>query len=285
MEPGRFYVMPVVFGPTSTPRAAITGERCCYINPMGTLYNHYRVVFETDPKQLEQILPEGFELIDPYVFFTFSSLRNCAFLAGRGYELVSVEIPTVYQGKEDKVRGLFEPVLWEDHGDNCNIGREQSGFSKVFGDIKAADEKDGKVRGSVSTWGFKFVDLFMDFDQPPEDLDEMKRITQNYGLEGRLHYKYIPRTGNPWLEADCEYIVLAPYQWEKPEGFDDSRLPTPSYRYCKGELKWYWPEWRDTPTQSHIIQYMCNLQIKRYVGSCKITINSLQDLRNSRILK
>ena len=285
METGKFYVMPVVFGPTSTPRAAITGERCCYLNPMGTYYDHYTVIFETNPKQLEQILPEGFELVDPYVIITFSRLKNCAFLAGRGYELCSVEVPTKFKGKVDEVFGLFEPVLWEDHGDNCNIGREQSGFAKVFGDFNPPEEINNKAKASLATWGFKFLEMNIDFDEEPENLEEMVRITEHYGTEGRLHYKYMPKTGNPWLEADAEYITLAPYKWEKPDGFDDSHLPKPSYKYGKGTLKWYRPEWRDTPTQVQIIQYLYGLEVRRYIGAVKRSVNSLQDIRNSRILK
>ena len=277
--------MPVVFGPISTPRADIDGNRCCYRNPMGTTYYHHKVIFETNPDQLEDILPAGMTLLDPYVIITFSALRNVAYLAGRGYDLVSVEIPVHFKGSEDNVKGLFEAVLWEDHGDNCNIGREQSGFAKVFGDISTPAEKDRIIKGSVSTWGFKFIDLEMKLDEQPEDIDELKRIVHNTEYEGRVHYKYIPKTGYPWEEADADYITLAPYKWDAPEGFDTSKVPAPSFQYCRGELKWYYPEWRDTPTQSQIIQYFCNLEVKRYIGSVKQVVNGLGDLRNSRILK
>lgn len=285
MEKGRFYVMPVVFGPTTTPRQAYSGQRCCYLNPIGTHYDHYKVVVETDAEYLERILPEGFSLLYPYMIVTFSHLTNCAFLAGRGYELIAAEIPVRFKGAVDDVKGVFLSVMWEDHGDNCNIGREQSGFAKVFGDIKAPEEKDNKAFASCSTWGHKFLEMNIDFDQNPEDMEEMIMLTQNHPFEGRLHYKYMPKTGEPWGEVDAEYVTFSPYKWDPEPGFDESVLPRPSFKYGKGNLKWFWAEWHDAPTQVQIIQYFCNMPVKRYVGAVKHSMNTLQDIRNNRILR
>jgi hypothetical protein len=251
---------------------------------MGTHYDHYKVVMETDAAYLEQILPEHFSLLYPYLILTFSHLTNCAHLAGRGYELISAEIPVQFKGEVDDVTGVFLSVMWEDHGDNCILGREQSGFAKVFGDIKTPVENDNKAFASCSTWGHKFLEMKMDFDQEPEDMDEMMRLTQNSPFEGRLHYKYIPRTGD-WEQADADYVTFSSYAWDPEPGFEDIVLPKPSFKYGKGELKWFPTEWHDAPTQHLIIQYFCNMPLKRYIGAVKHSMNTLQDNRNNRILR
>jgi len=282
---GRFYLMPVMFGPASTPRATIDGQKCYVANPQGTQYNHYRVVYETNADKLENILPKGFSLNGPYVVVSFSAIRNVAFMAGRGYEIVSIEIPVHFKGEKDEVTGFFEPVLWENHGDNCIIGREQTGFNKIFGDIQTPIETAGIIRGSVGTWGFKFMEMTLDITRESESLDELNSILFNQNNEGRLHYKYIPRTGEPWTEADADYITFSPSKWNHPTDYDISKLPRPAIQTCKGEVTWYRPEWREAPTQSHIIQYLHDLEIKRYVGAVKHTLNSANDLRNQRILR
>ncbi len=132
---------------------------------------------------------------------TFSALRNIAWLQGGGYDIVHVEVPVHFKGEKDDFKAFFEPVLWEDVPDAILTGREQLGYSKLFGFIKTMDELDGISRGSIAAHDFTFLDMQLRVEEEPENLDTLE--------EG---------AGQPGDRGQGTLQVYAPYGGALPDG-------------------------------------------------------------------
>lgn len=276
------YMMPVVFGPCVTPRQKPEGGRWIYDAPVKA--TNYKVVCEVSPERLETILPEKYELLSPHVIVTFCAQREIAWLAGGGYDIVHVEIPVHFKGERDDLIAMFEPVLWEDLTEPILTGREQLGYSKIFGDIKTMEEENGVARGSVSTNGFTFLEMVVDTNQGPEDMEAMKKVLFNPDSVGKLHFKYMPRTGAPFTSADACYSVLGP-TWVPPADLDDSDCPPAETKFCRGELIWHCPEWREAPAQAHIIRFLSDMGFRRYLGAQRSVAYSRNDVYAQHIVE
>ena len=53
--------------------------------------------------------------------------------------------------------------------------------------------------------------------ESPENLEELKRVLNNPDSQGIMHYKYIPRTGGGFTQADAEYVCLNPKAAKLPD--------------------------------------------------------------------
>ena len=71
LDPNRMYMMPVHFGPMTGPRQNTDGGR--FANTETPLTTSYSVSFLTDRGQLEELVPEGFEIIGEPVVKVFTS--------------------------------------------------------------------------------------------------------------------------------------------------------------------------------------------------------------------
>ena len=284
-EKGKMHIMPIVFGPGGTPRETNKGSRFIYEQPEGTKIFSHKIVYETNAKMLEKLLPDNFSLTHPYIILSFNQLRDIGWLAGNGYDLIQVEIPVCFNGNDGKVNGTFMPVVWENHADPILTGREQLGWSKIYADMKTPEENKGIITASASSWGFTFLDVSLDTNREAQNPDEFELVTSNPDNQGMMHLKYFPKTGDDFAEADVNYVTLSPAKWDAPVDFDNTLVPKPSKKVCWGEASWHRPEWEQMPTQSHIIQKLYDLEVIRFVGGCKTEFNAPNDRRNQRIIR
>ncbi len=104
LRPDSIYRMPTHFGPSLGPRQGEAGQRyACKDTPKTTTVS---VSFLTNRDQLEALLPEGFVVGDePVVTVSASYMKEIEWLAGRGYNLLGVSFPAVFQGTRDRARG------------------------------------------------------------------------------------------------------------------------------------------------------------------------------------
>jgi hypothetical protein len=274
----RMYMMPVHFGPCITPRQNKEGERFIYDQP-GNLVNHV-IVYETDPEKVSRLLPEGFSLTAPYVIVNMCMLRNLAWLAGRGYNLLAVNFPVEFKGKQESVKGDFVSVMWENQADPILTGRDQLGYNKIYASIEDIFTYNGVSKTSSSSWDFKFCEMEFDFNDPPENTEELKSILFDSEKQGKLHLKYIPSTGDGFCRADACYTTLAPSKSELPA--DVESLPPETIQYGSAQISWHRPTWEQMPTQHRIVQAFHELDIKRIIGGVCVSSHSLHDLYNTR---
>ena len=95
--PGKMFRMPTHFGPSLGPRQGPDGRTFdCRNAPTN---RQHCVSFLTNSEQLEAMIPEGFELVgEPVVTVEATYITEIQWLAGRGYNVLGVTFPAVFQG-------------------------------------------------------------------------------------------------------------------------------------------------------------------------------------------
>lgn len=256
-EPGKFYRMPVFFGPNPCPRWVPEGvvqdfAREPVRSTLGTRYL-------TDARALEAVLPEGFRLWgEPIVTVEAIYMTGFSWLAGGGYNMFDVKIPVVYASKtEGDVHGTLLMARWESLSDPITTGREELGHNKLFCDIPEVSDFNGRHHTSMSWRGFPFAKLWA------EDLVEQEAPKGNPDNRGLLSWKYIPATPRPgkkWgEEADANYATLTPPSW--------SGVKTTRYLAGTGGVEWARPTFEQLPTQYTIVNGFASFPILESRGA------------------
>lgn len=280
-EKGRMYQMPVHFGPCCGPRQGPDGQRFIMDGPQES--TQHTLVYETDPVVVERYLPDGFTLRSPHVIVTHKMHRNLPWLAGRGYNVTTFNVPVTYVGREETVHGQYQLAIWENHADPILCGREQLGYAKVFADIEDMHTLRGIASTSLFSWEFRFLELRFDTAAPPEDPGALRSVLFDPDNEGLLHYKYIPHTGDGFSSADTAYVTLTPKAFPIPS--DAAPLPPPDRSYCSGSLIWHLPSWEDMPTQYHIVQGLAAMPILRILGASIVHMQHYNDVFHQRAVR
>lgn len=270
--PGRLYRMPTHFGPSLGPRQGEGDRRFACRDTPKTLT--LSVSFLTRREQLGQLLPEGFTVgAEPVVTVAASYMRQIEWLAGRGYNILGVSFPALFQGRRDRAAGEFLAVLWENMCDPILTGRDELGYAKIWAEIPEPRSLGGKIECSASWDGFRFLTMEVGdlVAAPPPDA-----AADDGALRGTLHYKYIPRTGD-WGRADAAYAVLTP-----------AAVPNcvvEEYAVGAGSVQFRRARWEDMPTQSSIVNALADLEILEYRGARRVRSTGGKDLRDQRILE
>ena len=246
-------IMPTVFGAAGGPRQA---PKDSGFEHLPTSVTRYIVAFLGSEEQVRQLIPAGLELRgEPVVQVQFASLEDIPWLAGRSYNILSVLVPARFTSEDGTtVDGLFQPVLWENLGDSIITGREQLGHPKLYAQLP--DPRHSGIETSISaSWdGFTFGELELSCEDEGTDTRLVDEMTALVGA-GLIGHKYIPRTG-VWSEADADYFTLTP-----SPGASNLREPQPApvVRTGTGSVRFNAPQWKDMPTQYHIVQKLAAL--------------------------
>ncbi|OPK10311.1 acetoacetate decarboxylase family protein [Pseudomonas sp. VI4.1] len=241
------YRMPTGFGPAVGPRQA----------PEGVVFDPTKspekfcayVTFRTDGGLLEQILPEGFTLRgEPTVTFEFSYMTEIDWLAGRGYNMLTVRIPVRFKYGNTVIDGFFQPVAWENMAEPIISGREELGWSKLFADLPPPEKSDGKIVCCAEWMGFKFLELTL------ADINNSNAVA--LATMPVLHRKYIPAT-EQWGEADIDYVTMTPV--------GGSHATVHESFTADASLSLFAPTWEDMPTQHECIIHLACLPKYEYL--------------------
>jgi len=279
LDPNKMYMMPTHFGPGLGPRQGPGGRKFeCVDTPKITSRS---VSFLSNREQLDALIPDGMGLEvgeEPIVTVYASYMTEIEWLAGRGYNVLGVNFPVVFKGKQNRAVGNFLTVLWENLTDPILTGREQLGFSKIYCELPEPSILGGETHCTASWLGFKFLDIHLqnmkpvDLNKPTEDSAEQDDDV----LTGILHYKYMPRTGE-WGVADTSYIVLT------PEATPNAKVQ--ETWEGEGTVQFHKARWEDLPTQYSIVNTFHELEIKEYRGATITKSVGAKDLSDQRILR
>jgi len=239
-KPESFYMMPFHFGPRAQKGSAMYGD-----------VTTIAVSYLTDRKMLSDYLPEPFEVgPEPLVSVSYAMNREVAWLAGGCYNLIGVNVSTVFKGKVDHLSGSYCLVLWENLTDPILTGREIEGIPKIYADIPDHTIFDGVWSTCASYRGHKIDDLMIkDLNPlPPAQVKEIEKISRDGNWMG---WKYIPKTGGPGAEVNHATLF--------PTNATFDHIWTGS-----GEVKWNRLTWEQNPTQFHIVNALEELPILEY---------------------
>ncbi len=263
------YRMPVSFGPTPGPRQGPDGKP--FANLSESRRRTIEVTFRSDAKQLESLLPPGFVLDgESLVTLEYQYLTNLAWLAGRGYNILSVKIPTVFQGKTKKVRGPFLAVLWENSPDAILSGREELGFSKLYCELPPVRRFEGQEHYVASWEGHEFFHMNV---KPIEEMDTSTLSAPK--ADGVLHYKYMPRTGE-WGTEEIAYAAITPVT--------TGHVQVKKKWRCDGAASFSKASWEQLPTLHHIVNKLADLKNFGVVSSTITETAGTTDLSEQKIV-
>ncbi|MDN4526409.1 acetoacetate decarboxylase family protein [Fictibacillus fluitans] len=185
-DPNKTYRMPPWFG-------GIDPETTyAYINDCISL----DFSFTSDGKWLADFLPEGFELVRPEVSIAFNQLRIDNFLYGGSYNLISVNVPARFRGRQDQLEAQFPLIIWENNTIPILGGREVDGQPKIYADIQDLHFSENTYFTNASYQGNTFLRLQMNNPKPvsQQQLEQAKEAAKNANKFG---YRYIPKVGGP----------------------------------------------------------------------------------------
>jgi hypothetical protein len=243
------YRMPAHFGPTPGPRQNL--ENYTPNHNKSPTRQTAVVSYLTDANGLAALLPPGFEIWgDPVLNIEVTDFQGIEWLAGRGYSMAGIRVPARYTGGDQEYCGLFQLVLWENLTDPIITGREELGAPKLFADIPAAREFQGKKNYEISWQNHVFLRLGM------WDLADAGPL-EPFGVNGRksdgiIYYKYIPRsvvTGS----CDAEYATLTPA--------DGNRFSVSEQRSGSGEARFISSSFEQLPTMYRIVNALADLPL------------------------
>jgi Acetoacetate decarboxylase (ADC) len=269
-ERGRIYRMPTHFGPAPGPRQ-IPAEATADSNnsPRKTLIS---ASFLTDASALERHIPDRFALVgDPVVTVEFHYMTDIDWLAGRGYTMIHVWWPVMFNGEQDKTSGRFLAVMWENLADPIITGRGEIGQPKLFADIPECRLVDSTYHCEASWMGFRFLEL-----RVTELVESASETREGPQMAGTLMLKYVPRTG-AWGEADVCQVSFTPAL--------TPGLTVESRKAAKGSVTFRRAAWRDLPTMYHVVNALADLPVLSSRGASIAMTRGGKSYLDQRILK
>ncbi len=247
------YRQPRVFGALPGPRNVPLDKRNLPDNMTVTTVSASAL---TEARALAELLPPRCRLLgDPVLTVSVAYLRNIGWLAGRGYNIVAVEFPIVFDGEERRLTGRFTPVLWESLADPIVTGREELGFSKLYAQIPEPIVLGNAYRASASWEGFRFFEL------EASGLVETVLQSDTPPFDGSFHYRFMPKVGAQG-EADAEYMAFIPGANAGPGANGVTRRLA-----GQGRFRFLPARWEDVPLQYPIINALAALPLRAFRGA------------------
>lgn len=266
-EKNKVYEMPVFFGPMPGNKNLNKDGKYELMKPADV--EALTVQFETNASQLESLLPEGFSLRAPVFSVAECEFANIGYFGGHTYTLLNLSIPVHYTGAEEQLDGDLILVMFENEADPIVGGRDLLGYSKIYAEMPRFIKNGKTIRGSASSWGFRFMDLKLNLQEKAPSEEEMKALAA--ASQGKFNYKYIQTT--PYKEmgygtggADICYPTFNPKAWKKPENYPYT-FRTPDVQFCSGQVQFYEPKDDEMPNYAHIARFLSGLEVKRYLGA------------------
>ncbi|MEM8937663.1 MAG: acetoacetate decarboxylase family protein [Pseudomonadota bacterium] len=280
----RKHLMPIHFGPACGPRQNSDGGR--FIDDAPTKRTRYGIQFLSDADAISDVLPEGVVLDGPPVItIEYNVLKDISWLAGRGYNVLSVRTPVRFEGRKDDVRGPFILVLWEGMSDPVTTGREQMGYPKLFADLPDPTEQSDDTFKCIASWeGFEFFNMTV---QPTIQLtgEQVTGVQENiFSNDGIIVHKYFPRTGDGWRDSDVDYFTITPLPTEGNQ-LSNPPLPQPEIWFGSGSFEFKEASWEDMPTQYHVINGLRALPIVTMQSAFVAKELDRTDFHDQRILE
>jgi acetoacetate decarboxylase len=219
-------------------------------SPVGTVYRdmvQISYTYTTDGNRLADYLPEGFALLRPELYLTYSQSREVEWLAGSAYNLIEVSAPVRVQGNQDREEGYFALVVWENKTAPILGGREETGIPKIYADIEDLHKIKQNYFTNASFEGNTFLRLEMHEAQPMDapKLAKMKASPIEKVLFG---WRYIPKIGGPGADLS------------QPTFYAQS-LEVDNAWIGQGAVQWTQLKWEQNPSQWHIIKALAELPI------------------------
>lgn len=210
------------------------------------------ITYLTDSEMLARHLPAPFSVAEEaLITVSYARCREVDWLAGRGYNLISVNAAAVFDGEVDQLEGSFALVIWENLADPILTGRELTGIPKVFADIPDHVIDDDVWRCGASHFGSQILEMSIsEVRQPsPEEIAAAQEAQE--GKDNPMGWRYIPAVGGFGAALS------------EPTTFPSENVITEAY-VGAGTIRWNHLTWEQNPTQFHIVNALADLPVLEY---------------------
>jgi hypothetical protein len=209
------------------------------------------VAFLSDRDAVRELLPYHFEPApDPVVRVGHFTYQGIDYLADRGYNVLSVNVPVVFEG-ETTLSGIYHLVLWEGLSHAVNLGRELQGYAKIYGEVPDATKMDTGFMFECREYGTTLLhgEVHDLVEYSPEQLERLRRAAKD---SYSLGWKYIPGP-NLTADPDCDYPTKA----SNPAFYDRAWSATGTVEFCS-------PTWEQAPISSRLLGKLRALPVLGY---------------------
>lgn len=230
------YLMPAFFGGLPYPLPAA----------------HYRdttnltFAYATDGDRLAALLPKRFRLIEPKLIVSLINNRRVDWLAGAGYNLLAVNVPVIFEGKDGPLEGVFGLVVWENMTAPILMGRDVQGVPKLYAKVDNLREFPADViSANAHLDGHRFARVLMGTSGPLEGA-ELEALRDQQRHVNWFGWRHFPNVGEPG--AALSHPVLFPQEFDVWNA-----------RAGSATIEWTVPDWPSNPTQCRIIAALADL--------------------------
>lgn len=239
-EPNKRYFMPAHFGPPPQWLLAHYGD-----------LTQLTILYSTEKDALSALLPEPFEPADDPVVTVYCQVcREVDFMAGRGYNIVGVNLAAVFNGKKDHFAGSYAAVLWENDTFPIITGREQLGAPKLYADIPDPEQDAKNWHFHCSLYGTGLVEGEIRNTTLTDDT-ACRQIEQMAKENTWMGRKYVPKADHTGPELSFPTVIPA-----RPT-VRQAWLGECSHRFLNTTFE-------SAPTADYVMQGLRTLVVKEY---------------------
>ena len=209
--------------------------------------------YETDGDALQRLLPPGYTLDSATLMVPAVMNRGVDWMGGEAYNILSVNVPATFSGKNDRLSGWYSLVVWENNAIPILPGREGTGIPKIYGEVEDFRFVEREMRTWAHLSGHTFCNLH--FTEVTEASQEQREETDSaFRRMEWMAWRYIPHPG-PSGGAELSHATSFPQE------FISSRV-----RVAEGAIVWSVPPVWQNPTQHHIITSLGELPVGQPTG-------------------
>jgi 3-hydroxybutyryl-CoA dehydrogenase len=242
-DPRRAYMMPAHFGPLH-----LGGKATGWYRDVTTMV----ISYVTEREVLQDLLPEPFTVGDEALITVFYARnRDVDWLAGHGYNMISVAANVVFDGVDGPLAGTYSLVIWENLTDPILTGRELQGIPKIYADIPDHSVDDGVWRCSASHFGNRIVDLSIQQLRTPTAAEIELDAKNQEGKNNPMGWRFLPGVGGAGT------ALSEPTLFPSETQIDEVQVG-------EGAIKWNHLTWEQNPTQYHIVNRIAALPVLEY---------------------
>ena len=207
------------------------------------------VTFLSDADAAARLLPDVLRVDDePLISVYLSVCQDVDWLAGHDYNLVGVDVASVFDGKVDRdVHGNYCVVMWENMTEPILGGRDHSGVPKVYADIPNLLRHGEACRGSASHFGYPILETAAR-DLAPLSAARRAELEQAKRDGNWMNLKYFPNATN--TGPDVCYACTYPSSGSCPAAWEGA-----------GEIRFFQSSFEKNPTQHVLINLLANLPV------------------------
>jgi len=210
------------------------------------------VSYLTNREKLAAYLPESLEVgEEALITVAYARNRDVDWLAGHGYNLISVSASVVFNGEKGQIPGSYTLVMWENLTDPILSGREMSGIPKIFADIPDHSIADGEWRCQASHFGHRIMDISISDLKAPTSEEIADGLKAQEAQDNPIGWRYLPAVGG--FGTRVSELTLFP-----------SEILYKEVLVGEGKIDWNHLSWEQNPTQFHIVNALADLPILEY---------------------